>query len=166
LLHQDINYLLGRLSQEALNYTQPLRGGGRAYLSLVHQISLNSGCETQLLAPCFGQPTGYTPADHEQRYSFAGGVLLPDHRGGWFSMDGEYGSGLSSSVCEPASLLCKMTPHTTFDVEKGIAIAPKVALTLDVYNLLNDRYYVTLLNAQGNHFAAPRTFSMGLRFTQ
>lgn len=166
MLHQDINYQLGRLSQEALDYTQPLRGGGRAYLSLVHQISLNSGCETQLLAPCFGQPTGYTPADHEQRYSFAGGVLLPDRRGGWFSMDGEYGSGLSSSVCEPSSLLCKMTPHTTFDVEKGIAIAPKVALTLDVYNLLNDRYYVTLLNAQGNHFAAPRTFSMGLRFAQ
>ncbi len=67
LLHQDINYTLGRLSQEALNYTQPLARGGRFYASVAHVISLNSGCETQLLAPCFGQPTGFTPADHEQR---------------------------------------------------------------------------------------------------
>jgi hypothetical protein len=164
MLHQDINYVLGRLSQEALNYTQPLRGGGRAYVAVAHQISENSGCETQLLAPCFGQPTGYTPADHEQRYTINGGVLLRSQRG-WFSADTEYGSGLSSDFCEPETLLCKETPHTIFNVEKGITIAPKAALTFDVYNLLNDRYYVTLLNAQGNHFAAPREFSLGVRFT-
>jgi outer membrane receptor protein involved in Fe transport len=165
LLHQDINYVLGRISQESLVYTHPLARGGRWYASAVHQISVNSGCETQLLAPCFGAPTGYTPADHEQRYSLVGGALLRDRRGGWFSMDGEYGSGLSSAVCEPFTLLCKQTPHTIFSVEKGIAIAPKTALTFDIQNLLNDRYYVTLLNAQGNHYAAPRTFSMGVRFT-
>ena len=50
-------------------------------------------------------------------------------------------------------------------MEKAIAIAPKTALTFDIQNLLNDRYYVTLLNAQGNHYAPPRTFSMGVRFT-
>jgi hypothetical protein len=165
LLHQDINYVLGRISQESLVYQQPLARGGRWYLSAVHQISVNSGCETQLLAPCFGAPTGYTPADHEQRYSVVGGVLLHDLRGGWLSMDGEYGSGLSSAVCQPFNLLCKQTPHTIFNVEKGVAIAPKIVLTFDVDNLLNDRYYVTLLNAQGNHYAAPRTFSMGVRFT-
>jgi outer membrane receptor protein involved in Fe transport len=33
-----------------------------------------------------------------------------------------------------------------------------------IQNLLNDRYYVTLLNAQGNHFAPPRTFDVGLKF--
>ena len=164
-LHQDINYTLGRISQESLVYTQPLARGGRTYLSVVHQVSVNSGCETQLLAPCFGQPTGYTPADHEQRYSVAGGALLKDKRGGWFSIDGEYGSGLSSDACDPDSPLCKMTPHTIFDVEKGVAIAPKTALTFDIQNVLNDRYYVTLLNAQGNHYAPPRTFSMGVRFT-
>jgi outer membrane receptor protein involved in Fe transport len=60
---------------------------------------------------------------------------------------------------------CKETPHTIFNAEKGIALSPKTALTLDIENLLNDRYYVTLLNAQGNHFAAPRTFSMGVRVT-
>ncbi len=166
LLHQDINYVLGRLSQEALTYTQPLPRGGRAYFSFAHVISLNSGCETQLLAPCFGQPTGYTPADHEQRYSVASGVLLRNKRNGWFSLDGEYGSGLSSAVC-PADTpgYCKQTPHTIFSIEKGIAIGPKMALTFDIQNVLNDRYYVTLLNAQGNHYAAPRTFSMGVRFT-
>jgi outer membrane receptor protein involved in Fe transport len=56
-----------------------------------------------------------------------------------------------------------MTPHTIFNLEEGIPIAPKTAITLDVQNVLNDRYYVTLLNAQGNHFAPPRTFAIGVR---
>ena len=99
LLHQDINYVLGRLSQEAVNYVQPLERNGRAYFSVAHVVSLNKGCETQLLAPCFGSPTDFTPADHEQNWSIAGGVLLNDRRGGWFSLDGEYGSGLSSAIC-------------------------------------------------------------------
>jgi hypothetical protein len=166
LLHQDINYMLGRLSQEAVNYTEPLARGGRAYFAVAHVISLNSGCETQLLAPCFGAPTGFTPADHEQRWTINGGLLFPDPRGGWFSIDGYYGSGLSSAYCQPANLLCKETPHTIFDVEKGVAIGPKTALYFAIQNLLNDRYYVTLLNAQGNHFGAPRTFTIGLRFNR
>ena len=66
-LHQDINYTLGRLSAETLDYVLPLQRSGRIYANVNHTISLNSGCETQLLAPCFGQPLGYTPADHEQR---------------------------------------------------------------------------------------------------
>jgi len=53
-----------------------------------------------------------------------------------------------------------------FAVEKGIGIARHTALTLRVTNLLNDRYFVTILNAQGNHYAAPRTFDVGLRFGQ
>ena len=126
LLHQDINYVLGRLSQEALTYSQPLPFNGRAYFSFAHVISLNSGCETQLLAPCFGQPTGFTPADHEQRYTVTSGILSNDRRGGWFSADGYYGSGLSSAFCPPATPgYCKETPHTIFDVEDGIPIAPK-----------------------------------------
>jgi len=165
LLHQDVNYELGRLSQEALNYVQPLPENGRAYFSVAHVVSLNSGCETQLLAPCFGQPVGYTPADHEQNWTMAGGVLLNNRRGGWFSADGEYGSGLSSEACPPQTPgNCKKTPHTTFNVEEGIALAPKTALTLGIQNVLNDRYFVTLLNAQGNHYAPPRTFQLGVKF--
>jgi TonB dependent receptor len=132
LLHQDINYVLGRLSQEALNYTQPLAFNSRAYFAIAHVVSLNSGCETQLLAPCFGQPTGFTPADHEQRYTINSGILLNNRRGGWFS--------------------------------EGIPMSPKTALTLDIQNILNDRYYVTLLNAQGNHFGPGREFNLGVRF--
>jgi hypothetical protein len=167
LLHQDINYVLGRLSQEALNYTQPLKLGGRAYFSVAHVVSLNKGCETQLLAPCFGQPVDFTPADHEQNWSIASGVLLDTHRGGWFSIDGEYGSGLSSDICpDDTPGNCKRTPHTTFNVEEGIPIARNTALTVGMQNLLNDRYFVTLLNAQGNHYAPPRTFNLGVRITQ
>lgn len=165
LLHQDINYVLGRLSQEALTYTQPLPFNSRAYFSFAHVISLNSGCETQLLAPCYGQPTGYTPADHEQRYTVTSGLLLNNRRGGWFSADAYYGSGLSSDFCPlDTPGYCKETPHTTFNVEDGIAISPKAALTLDIQNLLNDRYYVTLLNAQGNHFGPGRELDVGVRF--
>jgi hypothetical protein len=164
LLHQDINYVLGRLSQEALNYVLPLQRNGRAYFSIAHVVSLNKGCETQLLAPCFGSPTDFTPADHEQRYSIASGMLLNDRRGGWFSADGEYGSGLSSAICPFGTPgYCKQTPHTTFNVEKGVALTPGTALTFGIQNVLNDRYFVTLLNAQGNHYAPPRTFNVGLR---
>jgi len=177
LLHQDINYVLGRLSQQALNYVQPLPRNGRAYFSVAHVVSHNSGCETQLLAPCFGAPTGYTPADHEQNWSAAGGVLMNDRHGGWLSADGEYGSGLSSNqnptggitcggpdAASPIGGPCKRTPHTTFNVEKGIAIGPAAALTVGIQNVLNDRYFVTYLNAQGNHFAPPRTFQVGVKF--
>jgi|HubBroStandDraft_6_1064221.scaffolds.fasta_scaffold00089_16 hypothetical protein len=164
LLHQDINYLLGRLSQEAINYVQPLPRNGRAYLSVAHTVSLNRGCETQLLAPCFGSPTAFTPADHNQAYSIAGGILLNNARGGWFSADGEYGSGLSSAICPPGTPgYCEVTPHTIFNVSEGIPIAPQTALTFGIQNLLNDRFYVTLLNAQGNHFAPPRTFMLGIQ---
>ncbi|MGA2393936.1 MAG: TonB-dependent receptor [Candidatus Lustribacter sp.] len=176
LLHQDINYQLGRLSQEALNYVHPLPRNGRWYVSGAHVISLNSGCETQLLAPCFGAPTGYTPADHEERWSGAAGVLLPNTHGGWFSADAEYGSGLSTTL-NPATITCagpgyalniggpcKFTPHTTLNVEEGFAISPAAALTVDIQNLNNDRYMVTFLNAQGNHFAPPREFEVGVRF--
>ena len=164
LLHQDINYVLGRLSQEALTYTQPLASAGRAYFGFAHVVSLNAGCETQLLAPCFGAPAGFTPADHEQRWTVNGGVLLNNRRGGWFSADGYYGSGLSSDFCPlDTPGYCKETPHTIFNVEDGIALSPKTALTLDAQNLLNDRYYVTLLNAQGNHFGPGREFNVGMR---
>ncbi|MBD5653979.1 MAG: TonB-dependent receptor, partial [Candidatus Eremiobacteraeota bacterium] len=162
-LHQDINYTLGRLSAETIDYTQPFARGGRAYVNVNHTISLNAGCETQLLAPCFGAPTIFTPADHEQRWSISGGFLFNDLRGGWLSGNMEYGSGLSSAICQPATDDCKATPHTIFALEKGFAIGKNLALTARVQNLFNDRYYVTLLNAQGNHFAPPREFDLGLR---
>jgi hypothetical protein len=164
LLHQDINYTLGRLSAQTLDYVLPLRNNGRAYLNVNHTISLNSGCETQLLAPCFGSPTIFTPADHEQRWTITGGLLANDRRGGWFSANAEYGSGLSSAVCMPVSDDCKAMPHTIFAAEKGFALAKNVALTARIANLLNDRYYVTLLNAQGTHYAPPRTFDLGVKF--
>jgi outer membrane receptor protein involved in Fe transport len=60
--------------------------------------------------------------------------------------------------------LCKETPHTVFNVEDGVPISAKAAITLGIQNLLNDRYYVTLLNAQGNHFGPGRGLTMGVRF--
>ncbi|GAC1475782.1 MAG: hypothetical protein PVSMB8_00910 [Vulcanimicrobiaceae bacterium] len=164
LLHQDINYALGRLSQQAAYYEQPLSRNGRAYLSLAHTVSLNKGCETQLLAPCFGSSTDFTPADHDQRYSVTGGALINDRHNGWFAFDGEYGSGLSSASCPAATPNCKRTPHTIFALEKGVGLGPDVALTFRVRNLFNDRYFVTLQNAQGTHDAAPRTFDVGVKF--
>lgn len=164
LLHQDINYTLGRLSQQAAYYEQPLARNGRAYVSVAHTVSYNKGCETQLLAPCFGSSTDFTSADHDQRYSVTGGALLNDQRNGWVAFDGEYGSGLSSASCPSTTPNCKATPHTIFGFEKGIGLGRDLALTVRVANLLNDRYFVTLLNAQGNHYAPPRTFDVGIRF--
>jgi hypothetical protein len=164
-LHQDINYQLGRIATQSLYYQHGLTHGGRSYVSFNHTYSVNKGCETQLLAPCFGSPTDWTPADHEQRWGATAGLIAIDRRGGWFSLDGEYGSGLSSASCPPGTPgFCKRTPHTTFDLQKGLALYPGTKLTLTIQNLLNDRYFVTLLNAQGNHYAAPRTIDVGLRF--
>ncbi len=173
-LHQDINYALGRIATQTAYYQQPLARSGRFYVSLAHTYSVNKGCETQLLAPCFGQSDDWTPADHDQRVDVSSGITLNDRHDGWFALDGEYGSGLSSSLNPDGGISCgypnpdsggpcKRTPHLTFDAEKGIALHGGMALTLRVRNLFNDRYLVTYLNAQGNHFAPPRTFDIGLR---
>jgi hypothetical protein len=163
-LHQDINYARGNISSQSADYQQALARGGRLYVSLTHTRSVNKGCETQLLAPCFGAPDDWTPADHDQRWDGAGGVSLPDGRGGWWSINGEYGSGLSSAYCQPATDECKVPPHTTFDFERGVALNDRLTLTLGMYDIFNDRYRITYLNAQGNHYAPGRTFRVGLRF--
>jgi outer membrane receptor protein involved in Fe transport len=91
-------------------------------------------------------------------------LLFNDQRGGWWSGSVEYGSGLSSAICSPPTDDCKATPHTVLAVEKGIAVGKNTAVTLRIENLLNDRYFVTLLNAQGTHYAPPREFYAGFRF--
>ncbi len=161
-LHQDINYAEGRISTQSAYYQQPLANGGRFYAALTHTRSVNKGCETQLLAPCFGAPTDWMPADHDQRWDATSGAVINDPHGrGWFTVDGEYGSGLSSSYCRPVSSECKVPPHLTFDAERGMAIGD-VIFTIRVINILNDRYRVTYLNAQGNHYAPPRRVEFGI----
>ena len=165
LLHQDINYQLGRIATQSAYYQLPLNRQGRYYLSVNHTYSVNKGCETQLLAPCFGSPTDWTPADHEQRWGATSGAVLNDNRGGWVSLDGEYGSGLSSAACPPGTPgFCKYSPHITFDAEKGVAFGPDTKLTIRVRNLLNHEYRITYLNAQGNHYYAPRSIDVGFDF--
>jgi hypothetical protein len=164
LLHQDINYQLGRIATQTAYYQQNLVHNGRFYVSFNHTYSVNKGCETQLLAPCFGSPTDWTPADHEQRYGATSGVVFNDTRGGWFSMDEEYGSGLSSAACPPGTPgFCKYTPHTIFSAEKGFSIGPNAQAWVRVNNLLDHQYWITFANAQGNHYAPGRTFYVGLK---
>ena len=175
-LHQDINYAQGRIATQSAYYQLGFGQASRFYASVTHTYSVNRGCETQLLAPCFGQSNDWTPADHDQRVDINAGIIANDRRGGWASIDGEYGSGLSTSLdpnggitCAGPGYLsnvggpCKFTPHLTFDAEKGFALSANVVLTARIENLLNDQYQVTYLNAQGNHWAAPRTFELGLR---
>ncbi|HZT13634.1 MAG TPA: carboxypeptidase regulatory-like domain-containing protein [Candidatus Baltobacteraceae bacterium] len=162
-LHQDINYALGRIATQTAYFQHPAPHDGSWYLSLNHTYSVNKGCETQLLAPCFGSPTDWTPADHEQRWGATAGIVVNSLRGNWFSADSEYGSGLSSSACAPAAGFCKYTPHTVFDAEEGLRLSDVSAVVVRVQNLLNDRYFVTYFNAQGNHVYAPRTISVEFR---
>ena len=177
-LHQDINYALGRIATQSAYYQLGFGRASRFYASVTHTYSVNKGCETQLLAPCFGQSGDWTPADHDQRIDISSGIIANDRRGGWFSLDGEYGSGLSSALnpsggitCAGPGYLshaggpCKFTPHVTFDAEKGLPLGPGVVMILRIQNLLDDEYMVTYLNAQGNHYAPPRTFQVGLRLS-
>ena len=177
-LHQDINYAQGRIATQSAYYQFGFARASRFYASLTHTYSVNRGCETQLLAPCFGQSNDWTPADHDQRVDITSGLIANDRRGGWFAVDGEYGSGLSTGLNPNGGITCagpgyatnaggpcKFTPHLTFDAEKGVALASGAVLTLRVQNLLNDRYLVTYLNAQGNHEAQPRTVELGVRLS-
>lgn len=164
-LHQDINYQIGRIATQSAILQMPFQAGDNFYISVNHTYSENKGCETQLLAPCFGSPTDFTPADHEQRWGSNAGIILNNPRGGWFSMDGEYGSGLSSAGCPPGTPgYCKYTPHIVFSAEQGIALGRQTTLTARIVNLLNDHFYVTYLNAQGNHYYTGRAVSISLQF--
>jgi hypothetical protein len=174
-LHQDVNYALGRVATQTLYYQLNLPAGSRFYASATHTYAVDKGCETQLLAPCFGATDDWAPADHDQRYDINSGIIWNDRRGGWFSIDGEYGSGLSTSPPGVMGITCgypdpntggpcKVPPHLTFDVEKGIAVGHGNALVFRIQNLLNDQYMVTYYNAQGNHWALPRSFDIGYRF--
>lgn len=174
-LHQDVNYAQGRVASQSLYYQLSLAGGSRFYASATHTFAVDKGCETQLLAPCFGSGTDWVPADHDQRVDINSGIILNDHRGGWVSFDGEYGSGLSTqspfpgltSCGGPNGTLggpCKVPPHLTFDAEKGIGVGHGNAIVVRIQNILNDQYLVTYLNAQGNHYALPRSFDIGYRF--
>lgn len=175
-LHQDINFPQGRVDSQNVSYTLPLARGGRFYANVSHAMAVNStNCETQLLQNCAaGGPAGgdFHQADHDQHYDVSSGILINDQHGGWFSMQGEYGSGLSLgdvTLCPPFpngnAINCKVPPHLTFDVAKGVPIARGAQLSFAVRNMFDDRYAITLNNSlQGTHYARPRSFEVGLRF--
>lgn len=165
-LHQDINFPIGTINVVAVYVRTPLPNKSNAYLSVAHVTAMNSmNCETQLLQNCAasGPPGGpFVQSDHDQHWTSSGGVILNDKHEGWFSLDGEYGSGLSQdpSNCPPTfdTLNCKVPPHMTFNVAKAFGF-PFGQLVFSITNILNDRYAVTLNNSlQGTHWAQPRSF--------
>lgn len=174
-LHQDINFPRGLVDSQSLYYNRLLGGGGRFYASVSHIVALNStNCETQLLQNCAagGSPGGdLRQADHDQHYDATSGITLVDRRNGWFSLDAEYGSGLSlgdPTLCPPFpggdAVNCKVAPHLTFDLAKGVAIGGQREIAIAIRNVLNDRYAITLNNSlQGTHYARPRTFELRLK---
>ena len=167
LLHQDINYTLGRLSQEALELHAAARAG-RSCLLLgrargLAQQRLRNAIAGAVLRPADGLYAGRPRAALQRGQRRAACTTGAAAGSRWTANTAAASRRPSARHDTPG--YCKETPHTIFNVEKGIAIAPKTALTFNIQNLLNDRYYVTLLNAQGNHYAPPRTFSMGIRFS-
>ncbi|HYW52560.1 MAG TPA: TonB-dependent receptor [Dongiaceae bacterium] len=179
-LHQDINFAQGRIATQSLAYQRPLARGGRVYGSLAHTHAVVKDCETALLAPCSGGGSrDWLPADHEELWDANAGLLINDRHNGWLSASVEYGSGLTTAPSDPStgfvnrfcppdprtgvgSSTCKVPPHLTLDVEKGIAVG-RGALALRVRNLFDDRYFITFANAQGNHVARPRAIELNYR---
>lgn len=172
-LHQDINFPQGRVSSQSVYANAPLERGGRTYLSVTHSIAVNSfNCETQLLQNCSlsGPPGGdFVQADHDQHWDASGGTVLNDRHGGWVSLDGEYGSGLSlglPAVANPCAVVdCinyKTAPHLVFNLAKGVGTRWG-QLVFSVENLFNDEYAITFDNSlQGTHYARPRSFNFRL----
>ncbi len=173
-LHQDINFPLGEVNSQTLYYNQQFGLGSRFYVSASHVTAVNSmNCETELLQNCaaLGPPGGdFVQADHDQHYDASAGLLVNDRHRGWFSMNSEYGSGLSrgdTTLCPPFplgdALNCKVPPHLTFDIAKGFAFGRHNQVAIAIQNLLNDQYAITLNSSlQGTHYAKPR--SVELRF--
>jgi len=166
-LHQDINFPLGQINVQAIDLHAPLPNRSSTYFSFSHVTAWNSmNCETQLLQNCAsaGPPGGpFAQSDHDQIWTSSGGVILNDKHDGWFSLDGEYGSGLSQNPinCPPNfdPLNCKVPPHLIFNVAKAIGF-PFGQLVFSITNMFNDRYAVTLNNSlQGTHWAEPRSFN-------
>jgi hypothetical protein len=187
-LHQYINFNQGRATVYTAYVQRPLPRNGRAYFSASRTQAEVKNCETQLLAQCVGEAADWIPADHDQRLAISGGLLLDDTRGGYFSIDGEYGSGLSTvpsdntidtgvqaAVQNPycpappggaGSDGCKVTPHLTFSAEKGFDLERGLSLAVGVQNLLDSNYFITYLNAQGNHYSRPRSFYLKVGLTR
>jgi outer membrane receptor for ferrienterochelin and colicin len=172
-LHQDINFPRGLVDSQSLYYNQQLARHGTFYLTASHVVAQNSlNCETQLLQDCsqFGPPGGdLVQADHDQHYDATSGFVLNNEHNGWLSFSGEYGSGLSrgdTALCPPFpfgdAVNCKVPPHLTFDLSKGVPFGgPHSNLVFSIQNLFNDRYAVVLDSTlQGTHFAQPRTFTL------
>jgi outer membrane receptor protein involved in Fe transport len=187
-LHQDINYAVGRITVYAAAYQQSLSNHGRFSLNLSRTRAEAKDCETQLLAACVGQAPGFIPDDHDQTWDGTASLIRNDARGGWYSLDAEYGSGLSTAPSDntvnttyqapvlnpycPAPVggvgndNCKVPPHLTFDGEKGFQLQPGLTLAAGMTNLFNDRYWITYLNAQGFHTAQGRTVYVKLSLTK
>lgn len=203
-LHQDINFPVGQVDAQSVYVQQNLPRNGRVYGSVTHSIAVNSlVCETNLLQNCtlggyYTYPSGklvpyylspgggFVQADHDQHWMVNAGWLYNDRRGGWFSINGEYGSGLSlgdggivvegppaytyaaDDACATLDAVnCKVPPHLIFNIEKGIALGPNATLALSVLNMFNDRYAITLDNSlQGTHYARPRAFLLQITAKQ
>ncbi len=203
-LHQDINFPIGRVDAQSLYAQENLPRNGRAYASVTHSVAQNSLiCQTNLLQNCTlggyltGPSGGLIPyyvapggplvqADHDQHWDAAAGWLVNDLHGGWFSINAEYGSGLSfgdpaqiapgpppyAYAADPAcstndAVNCKVPPHLVFNVEKGVSIGSHVTVAVSVLNLLNDRYAITLDNSlQGTHYARPRAILLQVNAKQ
>ena len=174
-LHQDINFPQGRVDSESLYVQTPLPRNSRFYLSISHVLAVNSlNCETQLLQNCAagGPPGGdFAQSDHDQHYDISSGLVLNDRRGGWFSLTGEYGSGLSrgeTTTCPDADAVnCKVPPHLTFDAAQAIAVGTRSQVVLGMTNLFDDEYAITVDSAlQGTHYARPRTFFLRLDYNR
>ena len=178
-LHQDINFPQGLVDQETGYFQQSLPHNGRISVSVTHSAALNSlNCETQLLQNCAASGTPGGPlvqADHDQHWDMNAGLLLNDSRNGWYSMNIEYGSGLSlgdTSACPNGNIVpngdtinCKVPPHIILNMEKGLALAPQTTVAFGMQNVLNDHYALTFDSAlQGTHYATPRTLSVLFRF--
>ena len=61
LLHQDINYVLGRLSQEALNYVQPLSLNSRAYFTSLTSSRSTAAAKRNCWRHASGSPPALRP---------------------------------------------------------------------------------------------------------
>ncbi len=102
---------------------------------------------------------GYQYLDHVQPHTFSSGVNY-SNGGFWNSWTAQYGSGLRTGPNNSLSVPAHWVGDTTvgYQFSGKSALAP-FKVSLDVLNILDNRYPITLANGfTGSRYAAGRQF--------
>lgn len=135
------------------------------YLNYAYEIAKGEGASGGLFAlpPGTPIPTGYLYLDHVQISTANAGVTYSTDHFLW-TLQALFGSGLRTGPNNTLSLPAHFTMDTTLGYNfRGDSWLSKAKLSLDVLNIFNNLYPITVANGfNASHYAAGREFLLRL----